>query len=246
MLQHRDHRQRRLRPLVAIAAVDAQAVAAAAGPLVQHRDLGVVVAEEPRHAQADAVQPARVAGHRRRAGARVRQRGDLDRPLVEAGALLARAPAADRDDRQVPVAGLARQQPLQHAQAAAEHGLAVQLVADHDDRLRDRRVGVAQPRHRPGPGGVVGRLADDGDGVLEEAERARMTGQDGEHLGRAENRERHRVRQRRADPGAGVEQGERLAPDPRPSGRGRRRCRAPTAPGPSSRRSPGWSRQRRS
>src|SRR5690348_6661927 len=45
LLEHGDHRQRRLRALVAAAAETAEGVAAPAGPLVEHRDPGVVVAE---------------------------------------------------------------------------------------------------------------------------------------------------------------------------------------------------------
>ncbi len=52
VLHHGDHRQCRFRALVAIAAGGAEAVAAAAGPLVEQRNLGIVVAEEPRHAHA--------------------------------------------------------------------------------------------------------------------------------------------------------------------------------------------------
>jgi hypothetical protein len=83
--------------LVAVAAVAAQAIAAAAGPLVEHGNACIVAAEEPGHAQADAVEPARVTGRRRRPRARIRQRGHLDRLLVEARAFLARTPACGGD-----------------------------------------------------------------------------------------------------------------------------------------------------
>src|ERR1700758_5652503 len=92
LLQHGDHRQRGLRALVAVATAKFQAVMTAASTLVEHGRLGVVVAEKPRHAQANAVQPTGVAGHRGGACARVGERGDLDWPLVEAGAGLAPAP----------------------------------------------------------------------------------------------------------------------------------------------------------
>src|SRR6202034_463438 len=62
LLQHRDHRDRRLGALVTIALGGAEAVAAAARALIEQRNPGIVVAQEPRHAHLHADEPVAVAG----------------------------------------------------------------------------------------------------------------------------------------------------------------------------------------
>ena len=82
-LEHGDHRQGGLGPLIATAAIAAQAIASAAGPLVEERDLRIVVAEEPRHAHLHSSKPATVTCDCRGAHARIGERGHFDRLLVE-------------------------------------------------------------------------------------------------------------------------------------------------------------------
>src|SRR5216683_2835399 len=176
LLQHRDHRQGRRGTLVAIAASGAEAVGAAAGSLVQHRNPGIVVAQEPRHAQVHAGEPGPVTGDGRRAHARVGQRGDLDRLLVEARARLARPPSSGRHHGQVAAAGLDQQEPVEHPQAGVEERVTAQFPAGQDDRLGDRRVRVAEPWGWPRPRRVPGWLTDDRAGLVQQPERTGMTG----------------------------------------------------------------------
>src|SRR5487761_1468313 len=67
LLQRGDHGERRFRALVTAASGTGEAVAAAAGPFVKQRHLGVVVAEKPGDAHLYAREPLVVAGDRRRA-----------------------------------------------------------------------------------------------------------------------------------------------------------------------------------
>src|ERR1700733_1401382 len=72
VLQHRDHRESGFGALVTAAPAAGEAVAAPAGPLVDQRNLDVVVAEEPGDAHSHAGEPSVVAGNRGRAHAGVR------------------------------------------------------------------------------------------------------------------------------------------------------------------------------
>ena len=213
---------------------------------VEERYLGVVVTEEPRHGHLGAGQPAAVAGDRRRAHARIGQGGHLDRLLVEGRAGLPEAPASGRHDRQVAVSGLDGQQPVEHAQAVAQHPAAAEFGAGHDDRLGDGRVRVAEPRYWPRPPGVSRRFPDGRDGPVEDRARAGMVRPCLEDLGGPERRERHGVRPGemrpsrcgrtgRWPPRGSPAVGPRAAAVPRPH-----RARPQQSP------MPGWSCQRRS
>src|ERR1700730_16480230 len=72
LLQRGDHGERRFGALVTAASGTGEAVAATAGPFVEQRQLGVVVAETPCDAPLPAREPLVIAGDRRRAHARVR------------------------------------------------------------------------------------------------------------------------------------------------------------------------------
>ncbi|HEY6309996.1 MAG TPA: helix-turn-helix transcriptional regulator [Streptosporangiaceae bacterium] len=208
MLQHGDHRERRLCALVTAATGGAQTVAAAASSLIEQRNLGIVITEEPRHAHFHAREPTAVAGDRRRAHACVRQRSHLDRLLVESRADLARTPTPDRYDRQVTVPGLAGQQPLEHAQAVPQDKAVTEFVAGRDDSLGDGRVRIAEPGRRPWPYRGCGRLTDDVVRSAQQRERAGMVGPSLEYLGGTERRERHGMRPWRRDSCASFESGE--------------------------------------
>jgi hypothetical protein len=208
LLEHGDHRERRLRALVTAAIRGAEIVAAATRPLIEERNLGVVITEEPRHAHLHAREPAAIAGHRRRAHAGVRQRSHLDRLLVKGGAELVRTPAPDRNHRQVTVPGLGGQQPLEHPQAVPQAQAVTEFVTGHDDGLGDGRVGVAEPGRWPRPYRGCGRLTDDILRSAQQRERAGMVRPPLEYLGGTERRERHGVRRRRRDFRAAFESGE--------------------------------------
>jgi len=208
LLEHGDHRERRLRALVTAAIRGAEIVAAATRSLVEERNLGVVITEEPRHAHFHARQPTAVAGHRRRAHAGVRQRSHLDRLLVEGGADLVRTPAPDRNHRQVTVPGLDGQQPLKHAQAVLQAQAVTEFVTGHDDGLGDGRVGIAEPGRWPRPYRGRGRLTDNVLRSAQQRERPGMVRPSLEYLGGTERRERHGMRRRRRDLCAAFESGE--------------------------------------
>src|SRR3984893_5508808 len=71
LLKHGDHGERRFCALVTAASGTGEAVAATAGPFVEQRHLGVVVAEKPCDAHLHAREPLVIAGNRPRAVASV-------------------------------------------------------------------------------------------------------------------------------------------------------------------------------
>ena len=85
VLQCRDQRQCGLRPLVEVGAVSTEPVVASTAVGVEHRGVGVVVAEEPGDRPLDAGRPAVIFDVASGPSAGVRQGGNLDRLLVEGG-----------------------------------------------------------------------------------------------------------------------------------------------------------------
>src|SRR2546421_11913406 len=128
--------QRGFRALVDAGRHRAEAVEAATGTGIGHGYPGVVVAQEPADAPADAHRPESVPGHRQRTRARVDQRRRLDRLLVEGRPRFGWPPTARRRERQAPAPGFGTYQPLQQAQAVLHQQVVATVPANDDESLR--------------------------------------------------------------------------------------------------------------
>ena len=240
LLRGRQQRQRRFGALVQVAAAGLQAVVAAAGGRVEHRRAAVVVTGEPGPGRADAVAPPLVGGEVERARARVGQRGDLDRLLVEPDRGVADAPSGHRRDREPTVPDLGARPGSPAVASPTRIGRVRQRCAGEQQRLDDGPVGVAQPRLRPRPRAnrrpAVPRSLRPRRSAGPRAELS--SGRLQQQFAGAEGGERHGVAVRRAsarrrseNPARPVRAWPRWARWPRPH-------RGPTTPGPTSPRRP--------
>ena len=102
---------------------------------IEHRGVGVVVAEEPGDRPLDAGRPAVIFDVVSGPSAGVRQGGNLNRLLVEGGPWVPGVTPARRRYGQVTVVGLMVQQPCQQFEPVVNQDLAPQGHAGRDHRV---------------------------------------------------------------------------------------------------------------
>src|SRR5437660_12265971 len=123
LLQGRDEGQRRFGSLVGVAARRGECVVAAAGSGIVHRHAAVVAAEEPSYGAPESGRPVGVLGDAECTSTGIGDGGRLDGLLVEARPGLAGRPPADGREREVVVARLDVEKPVELVQAGGEEGI---------------------------------------------------------------------------------------------------------------------------
>ena len=163
VLQRGDQREGRLGALVEIGAVGAEPVVAAASRGIEHR---AAASLSPRNQPTARSRCSPQTGRTRDPdgpSAGVRQRGGLDRLLIEARARRRRGPAPPTGyDREVAAVRLAGEKPLEQVAARrrpARSGPSAAPIADH--RVGQHGVRVGEPRLGPRPISVRRGVADD-------------------------------------------------------------------------------------
>ena len=162
--EREEKRERRLRALVLVQAIDVDPVAATAGRRVVDRASQRVLAEEPVECAPRVVEPARVA--RSRAARRGTPRPSrTPRPAADRSSRAARRARGSRSSptgAKVPSAATCwRHEPLERAHADLGHLVVAHPRRRHEQRLREARVAVREPVLEPGP---VGAAATGGSG----------------------------------------------------------------------------------
>ena len=125
------------------------------------------------------------------AGARIGQRRDLDRLLVEPRGSVLGSRSSHGSDGEMPMLGLMTEQPLQQIQPALHERRTIESRSGRNHRLGESGVRVGEARFGPGPSRVSAGPGHCVSGVRQEAAGRHVVGVGLEELGGAERGKSH-------------------------------------------------------